>query len=154
MNTVLVIDDDSNICWAFEQFLQDLNYTVLIASNSEDGLRLAAEHQPDLVLLDVQLPGMSGLEALQQFKSLHTKMQVVVMSAYDNIANTIQSMSLQAFDFLPKPIDLKQVKSILERISQLQQARQSISATSERISVKSSPQLVGQSQQMLEVWKC
>ncbi|MEE2908872.1 MAG: response regulator, partial [Candidatus Poribacteria bacterium] len=72
MNTVLVIDDDSNICWAFEQFFQDLNYTVLIASNSEDGLRLAAEHQPDLVLLDVQLPGMSGLEALQQFKSFHT----------------------------------------------------------------------------------
>ncbi|MBP98024.1 hypothetical protein CMK18_18890 [Candidatus Poribacteria bacterium] len=153
MDTILVIDDDSNICWAFEQFLQDLNYNVLIASNSEDGLRLAAEHQPDLVLLDVQLPGMSGLEALQQFKSLHTKMQVVVMSAYDNIANTIQSMSLQAFDFLPKPIDLKQVKSILERISQLQQARRSISATSERINVKSSPQLVGQSQQMLEVWK-
>ena len=61
-------------------------------------------------------------------------------------------MSLQAFDFLPKPIDLKQVKSILERISQLQQARRSIS-TPQKNKRKKSPQLVGQSQQMLEVWK-
>jgi len=113
VDTILVVDDDSSICWAFEQFFKNLNYTVLIASNSEDGLQLAEKHQPDMVLLDVQLPGMSGLEALRQLKSRHSQMQIVIMSAYDNIANTIQSMRLQAFDFLPKPIDLNQVKLFL-----------------------------------------
>ena len=151
MDTILVVDDDSSICWAFEQFFKNLNYTVLIASNSEDGLQLAEKHQPDMVLLDVQLPGMSGLEALRQLKSRHSQMQIVIMSAYDNIANTIQSMRLQAFDFLPKPIDLNQVKLILEHATQLEQARAAIPTDS--IETTSELQLVGESQQMLEVWK-
>ena len=156
MDTILVVDDDPNICWAFEQFLQGEGYTTLIASNAEDGLKLVAEQKPDLVLLDVRLPGISGLEALQQIKASHRQTQIVVMSAYDSVENTIQSMCLQAFDFLPKPIDLNQVRSVLDRATQLYQARDKIVVSPMETVVllaEPKPHLIGKSPQMLEVYK-
>ena len=64
MKDVLVIDDDEKICWAFEQFLESEGYCPSIANNAEEGLRRIAADKPDVVLLDVRLPGMSCLDAL------------------------------------------------------------------------------------------
>ena len=61
MKNVLVIDDDEKICWAFKQFLEDEGYCPITANNAEEGLRCIASDKPDVVLLDINLPGMSGL---------------------------------------------------------------------------------------------
>ncbi|MCZ6676700.1 MAG: sigma-54 dependent transcriptional regulator [Candidatus Poribacteria bacterium] len=127
MRNVLVIDDDKKICWAFEQFLTDEGYRPIIANNAEEGLRKIRSETPEVVLLDVRLPGMSGLDALKQIKAIQPDIIVIVMTAYDSVEITIQAMQMQAFDFISKPIDLDQVKTILDRAMQMQVERSKIS---------------------------
>ena len=70
MQNILIVDDDEKICWAFEQFLTDEGYNPIIANNAEEGLRQIESKRPDLVMLDIRLPGISGLDALQEIKKI------------------------------------------------------------------------------------
>lgn len=164
MKNVLVIDDDEKICWAFEQFLESAGFLPSIANNAEEGLRKIRAEQPDIIFLDVRLPGMSGLEALEQIKELQSNATVVIMTAYDDVETTIEAMRLQAFDFLSKPIDLDAVKAVLNRASETQTERRKITdeAASDTTPSEGSTfaqtgtqghRLVGKSEQMREIYK-
>ena len=156
MKNVLVIDDDEKICWAFEQFLTDEGHRPIIANNAEEGLRKIQSEMPDIILLDVRLPGMNGLEALKQIKALQSEVIVIVMTAYDNVETTIQAMQLHAFDFIPKPIDLDQVKAIIERATQMQVERSKMPSSelpSAEVELPQGHRLVGKSPQMQEIYK-
>lgn len=155
MKNVLVIDDDEKICWAFEQFLESEGYRPHIANNAEEGLRRITSDKPDVVLLDVKLPGMSGLEALGEIKALHPWVIVIIITAYDDVETTIEAMRLQAFDFVPKPIDLDIVKSALERAFRTQSVRSTlpVEAADELPAAQSGHRLVGKSSQMREIYK-
>ena len=157
MKNVLVIDDDEKICWAFEQFLEGEGYSTGIANSAEEGLRRIAADTPDVVLLDVNLPGMSGLEALGEIKANHPWVIVVIITAYDDVQTTIEAMRLQAFDFVPKPIDLDIVKGVLARAFRTQSVRSTLPAET---ATESPPEteigghrLVGKSSQMREIYK-
>ena len=164
MKNVLVIDDDEKICWAFEQFLESEGFLPSIANNAEEGLRRVRAEQPDIIFLDVRLPGMSGLEALEQIKELQSNATVVIMTAYDDVETTIEAMRLQAFDFLSKPIDLDAVKAVLNRASETQAERRKITdgtvsdmtPSEDATFPKTGTQghrLVGKSEQMREIYK-
>lgn len=155
MKDVLVIDDDEKICWAFEQFLESEGYRPSTANNAEEGLRRIAADKPDVVLLDVKLPGMSGLEALGEIKARHPWVIVVIITAYDDVETTIEAMRLQAFDFVPKPIDLDIVKSVLERAFRTQSVRSTLPAETadESSTAEIGHRLVGKSSQMREIYK-
>ena len=155
MKNVLVIDDDEKICWAFEQFLEEEGYSPNIANNAEEGLRRIASGKPDVVLLDVKLPGMSGLEALARIKARYPRVIVIIITAYDDVETTVEAMRLQAFDFVPKPIDLDVVKSTLERAFQAQSVRSTLPVKPAGKPPKGQrgPRLVGKSDQMREIYK-
>ncbi|MDE0186109.1 MAG: sigma-54 dependent transcriptional regulator [Candidatus Poribacteria bacterium] len=154
MKKILVVDDDEKICWAFEQFLAEEGYKPIIANNAEEGLRQVESETPDIVLLDVRLPGMNGLDALEQIKSMQPDAIVVVMTAHDDVDTTIQAMKLQAFDFLPKPIDLDKVKVVLDRAIQMQTARGELQFSDAQMpSSFLGPRLIGKSAQMQEIYK-
>ena len=164
MKNVLVVDDDEKICWAFEQFLESEGFFPSIANNAEEGLRKIQAEQPDVIFLDVRLPGMSGLDALEQIKELQSNAVVVIMTAYDDVETTIEAMRLQAFDFLPKPIDLDAVKAVLNRASKTQAERRKIAdGTTSDVASSVDPsvdraggqghRLVGKSEQMRETYK-
>ena len=155
MKSVLVVDDDEKICWAFEQFLEGEGYAPDVANSAEEGLRRIAADKPDVVLLDVNLPGMSGLEALAEIKTHYPWVIVVIITAYDDVETTIEAMRLQAFDFVPKPIDLDVVKGVLERAFRTQSVRSSLTVetTDESSGTQGGPRLVGKSSQMREIYK-
>ena len=155
MKNVLVIDDDEKICWAFQQFLDGEGYNPSIANNAEEGLQRIAADKPDVVLLDVNLPGMSGLEALAEIKTHHPLVIVVIITAYDDVETTIEAMRLHAFDFVPKPIDLEVVKSVLERAFTTQSVRSTLPIDTEHDPPNEQPghRLVGKSEQMREIYK-
>ena len=155
MKNVLVIDDDEKICWAFEQFLEEEGYSPSIANNAEEGLRRIASGKPDVVLLDVKLPGMSGLEALARIKARYPWVIVIIITAYDDVETTVEAMRLQAFDFVPKPIDLDVVKSTLERAFQAQSVRSTlpVKPAGKPPQGQRGPRLVGKSDQMREIYK-
>jgi two-component system nitrogen regulation response regulator GlnG len=156
MKNVLVVDDDEKICWAFEQFLESEGYSPSIANSAEEGLRRIAADKPDVVLLDVNLPGMSGLEALEEIKAHHPWVIVVIITAYDDVETTIEAMRLQAFDFVPKPIDLDIVKSVLERAFRTQSIRSTLPveiADESPAAQIGGHRLIGKSSQMREIYK-
>ena len=115
MADVLVVDDDEEICSAFEQFLRELGHRPLVASNARDALAAVAESHPELVILDVRMPGMDGLEALRAIRQLDPKAYVVIMTAYGTSQTSIEAVQLGAFDYLTKPLDLDVVRAVIEK---------------------------------------
>ena len=154
MQKILVVDDEQAICWAFTQLLQASGYTVLVAASAEAGLEIAAQQRPDLVLLDLRLPGISGLEALPRFKALNPDMPVLVMTAHGTMETAIEATKRGAYNYLTKPIHnddaLHHIGTALERRSL---SRQVAELKRELHGAYSLDSLVGKSPPMQEVYK-
>ncbi|MFQ6041530.1 MAG: sigma 54-interacting transcriptional regulator [Candidatus Poribacteria bacterium] len=154
MKKVLVIDDEEKVCWAFEQFLKDEGYKPIIANNAEEGLKKVETERPDIVILDVRLPGMDGLEALKQIKSLNPGIHVIIITAFDFFETTIKAMQLDAFDFVTKPPDLDEIREIIDRAIKAQELSQGlIPPEIEPADRYQLDKLVGESSQMQEIYK-
>jgi len=112
---VLIVDDDENICSAFELFLRELGHTALVASNANDALALVEEDSPDLVVMDIRMPGTDGLEALPAIRRIAPDVPVVMMTAYGTSQTSIEAVQRGAYDYLTKPLALDVVKPVIER---------------------------------------
>ncbi len=103
--TILVVDDDLSMQKAVKTILQGEGYRVLTASCAEDGISMMREADADVVMLDIQMPGMSGLEMLDVLRRRYEDTQVVMISAFGTIATAVKSVQAGAFDFVTKPFD-------------------------------------------------
>ncbi|MBI2191115.1 MAG: sigma-54-dependent Fis family transcriptional regulator [Planctomycetes bacterium] len=115
MSKILLIEDDRNVCWALEEFIKDSGHEVVSASSAEEGLSRLTQVRPDLIFLDVRLPGMSGLDALPEIRARDCAAPVVVITAHGNMDTAIQAIQRGAFEYLTKPIDLDQVGGLMDR---------------------------------------
>ena len=115
MGRVLVIDDDHAICWCLRQVALQMRHEVFIASSAEEGLQLAERYLPSLIFLDVRLPGMDGLQALEQLRRLATACPVVLMSAYCEPPTVRMAKQRGAAEFLAKPFALAEVRAVMGR---------------------------------------
>jgi DNA-binding NtrC family response regulator len=113
MPTLLVVDDEPSILVAFRRAFATL--TVLTAESAADGLALAAEHRPDVVILDVQLPDLSGLEALRRLRELDARSPVIFITGKSTTDTAIEAMKLGAYDYLLKPLELPQLRQAVDR---------------------------------------
>ncbi|MFQ5754109.1 MAG: sigma-54-dependent transcriptional regulator [bacterium] len=103
-STILVVDDDKNICKMIEINLRkERSYDVNTATNGEACLKILRESLPDLILLDIQMPGIDGIETLKRIREQEPLIPVVMMSAHGTIEKAVQSMKLGAYDFITKP---------------------------------------------------
>jgi two-component system nitrogen regulation response regulator NtrX len=107
--TILIVDDEESICQSLEGILTDEGHDVITAGSGEEALKLLEEEQPHLVLLDIWLPGMDGIETLKAIKAAYPPLQVVVMSGHGNIETAVKATKLGAFDFIEKPLLLEKV---------------------------------------------
>ena len=101
--TILVVDDEPQILQTVAGILADEGFEVLTAPDGESALKLVAAGPPDLVLLDIALPGMDGLTALQELKRQYAALPVVMVSAYGSVENAVKATRLGAYDFIEKP---------------------------------------------------
>lgn len=106
---VLVVDDEEGIRESISGILEDEGYNVITAETGEDAIRVIKEHNPDLVLLDVWLPNMDGIQALQEIKALKRDMPVIMISGHGNIEIAVKATKVGAYDFLEKPLSLERV---------------------------------------------
>jgi DNA-binding NtrC family response regulator len=144
---ILVVDDEKLIRWSSSERLQRDGYEVLAAESGEQALELVAQSTPDLMLLDVRLPGIDGLSTLQRALGLHPDLAVIMMSAHSTVDIAVEAMKLGAIDFLVKPFPFASLDAAVQRALQSAQTRRQIAAlTSERRSEAASHgQLVGRS---------
>jgi DNA-binding NtrC family response regulator len=112
---ILVIDDEEAIRLFLEATLEDRNYDVLTAGSGRQGLALATDNVPDLVMLDLMLPDMPGLDVLQALKKRYAHLPVVMITAYNQSDAAVQAMKLDAFDYVSKPIQLDKLLAVVEK---------------------------------------
>lgn len=115
MAQILVVDDEESICWGIRKLGESLGYQVETCSTAEAGLDHATKTDPDLIVLDVRLPGMDGLTAMAQFQQHCPGTPIVVMTAYGVLDSAVAAIKNGAFEYLPKPFDSERVKTIIER---------------------------------------
>ena len=107
--TILVVDDEASICQSLKAILTDEGYQVQIAGSGEEAVKIVDEEMPQLVLLDIWLPGIDGLETLKAIKASHPHVFVIMMSGHGTIETAVKATKLGAFDFIEKPLSLDKV---------------------------------------------
>jgi len=113
---LLIVDDERSIREGCREVAQSIGYTTYVADNTEHALRVLDTVALDVVLLDLRLPGIGGLEILKQVKRRRPETVVVVMTGYASVASAVQAMKQGAFDYVTKPFNLEELRLILDRV--------------------------------------
>jgi two-component system nitrogen regulation response regulator NtrX len=123
MQVILVIDDEPGIRTTVRDILQDERYRVIVAEDALVGLDILGRERVDLVLLDVWLPRMGGLEALAEMKRLHPALEVVVFSGHASIDMAVRAVKAGAFDFIEKPLSIDRLLTVCRNALSLGELR-------------------------------
>jgi DNA-binding NtrC family response regulator len=118
---VLVVDDEVMVCVALTNWLQEENYLARAVHDGRQAIALVREENWDIVLLDVRMPGMDGMEVLKQIREIAPQSVVIIMTAYASIPSAVQAMKDGAYDYVVKPLDVDQLARMLKRIVEHQQ---------------------------------
>ncbi len=113
MPRVLIVDDEPDAVELLQEFLSAKGYDTLTASNGVDALRLVKTERPHLILLDVRMPKMNGLEVLRQVREIDQEVGVIIVTAVDEEETGRQALKLGAFDYIVKPLDLEYLERSL-----------------------------------------
>ncbi len=113
MSTILIIDDDDQLRKSFEKLLAEEGYTVESAASGEAGVKSVREKSPDLVILDMRLPGMNGFETFKVINEIEPKLPVIIMTAYGTTETAIEATKMGAFDYLLKPFDIPDMLAVI-----------------------------------------
>ena len=152
--TILVIDDDRSTLHLLRETFRDAGYKVETARTASAGLECLVEQHPDLVLLDVMLPDMSGIEAFQNIKRHAPRLPVIFITAGGSSDTAIEAMKGGAFDYLIKPLDLERVRELVRQALEVRRLMHvPVSWPGDNDAHDPSDQMVGRSPQILEVYK-
>jgi DNA-binding response OmpR family regulator len=114
LKKILVVDDEDNIRLLYQEELRDSGYEVLLAGSAEEALKIVAEEPPDLITLDVKLPGMNGFEFLKELKANQKDIPVILCSAYGTYKQEFQLWASEAY--VVKSADLRELKMTIKEI--------------------------------------
>ncbi len=112
---ILVIDDDEDICLYLKDFLTGEGYRVTTVTKPLDALPEVREGRHQIVLLDVRMPDIDGVELLREIRAVDSDICVIVMTAYPSVESAVDTMKADAFDYLRKPFELEQLRQVLQR---------------------------------------
>ncbi len=115
MATILIVDDDAQLRHSFEKLLTLEGYEIKIASTGEAGLDIVKKDPPDLMIIDVRLPGMDGLATFEKIHDVFPKLPVIVMTAYGSTETAIEATKKGAFDYVLKPFDIPEMLATIEK---------------------------------------
>ena len=152
MTDILVVDDDQSVATAFERFLDAEGHACRLASSAGEAVRMIEQVRPDMVIMDIRMPGVDGLQALQQFRLQFPGMCIVMMTAYGTSQTSIDAIRTGAFDYLTKPLDLDQLRDVIDKAVATQRMVDGRDTPGDQ-AVASIVSLVGETPAMLEVYK-
>jgi two-component system response regulator AtoC len=154
MKKILVVDDDKSLARTLELYFRSKSYDVSVAFTAREAFELWRREEPDLILLDVQLPGMDGTDALAQAKKEGLGGDVIMITAFQDTEATLTAIQRGAVDYLYKPLDLDALDVLLEKTLVRRREREKIERLSYVISESYKPnQIIGRSQGILQVIK-
>jgi two-component system nitrogen regulation response regulator NtrX len=147
--TILIADDELGVRSSLERLLEFESYRVIQAANGPSALNIVRDRAVDLVLLDIKMPGMDGLEVLSQIHQEHPQLPVVIISGHGTIQTAVEATRLGAFDFIEKPIDADRILLVIRNgLAQRRLLRENVSLKAE---VRQRTRIVGQHAEMLRI---
>ena len=154
MATILVIDDEASILHAFRRAFGDPEDTLETASDGSEGLELIARSRPDVVVLDLNLPDMSGLDVFRRIRTIDAHIPVIFITGQGTTETAIEAMKQGAFDYLLKPLDVARVRELVERAAEISRLMRIPAMVADEAQVQGPADvLVGRSPAMQEVYK-
>ncbi|NIN71442.1 MAG: response regulator, partial [Gemmatimonadetes bacterium] len=151
---ILVVDDDASIRETFELHLARQGHEVATAASAEDALALLPDFEPVLVITDIRMPGMDGIELLERVREANKDIDVLVITAHEDMKTAVSAMKAGAYDYLVKPLDLDQIDLLLERCLRDRSLRRRVKhLTAEASEGHGLEQLVGRDPAMIEIYK-
>ena len=154
MHTLLIIDDEANVLYSLQASLRSDKTRFVTAQTAREGLDLLSRESPDVVLLDVRLPDMSGLEAYLRIREFDARLPVIIMTAHGTTETAIEAMKRGAFDYLIKPVELAELRATVARALDLSRLSRVPAAVADTSSAHQAGDLiVGRSRVMQEVYK-
>ena len=148
MPRILIVDDEDPIRFSLRGIFEDEGYDVLEASTAEEGISLADSDRPDLMFLDIWLPGMDGLSALKLLREAHPDLPVIMISGHGNIETAVGAIQQGAYDFIEKPLSLEKVVIVAQRALEAASLRHENRML--RTVLPEQDELIGESPVMLE----
>ncbi|MGB1092650.1 MAG: nitrogen regulation protein NR(I) [Oceanobacter sp.] len=115
MSTVWIIDDDKSIRWVLEKTLDQASIKTRVFEQAEPALNQLKKDVPDAIISDVRMPGIDGLDFLQQVHEIHPDLPVIIMTAHSDLESAVSSYQKGAFEYLPKPFDVDEAVSLIQR---------------------------------------
>src|SRR5262245_64850399 len=114
-HSILIVEDEEAIAWALSRALTRAGHSVRSAASAEQGLHLAAAERPDVVILDIRLPGMDGLTAVDKLRPITGDAPAIIITAFGNLDTAVRAVAAGAFDYIVKPFDLQQAVDAVTR---------------------------------------
>ncbi len=149
MSCILVIDDEPAICEVLSGILEDEEYEVVTAGDGIQGLRIMEQEDIDLVILDVWLPGMGGMDVLREIREKNPGIEVIIISGHGSIDMAVRALKLGAFDFLEKPLSLDRVTTLVRNALMVEDLKRENKELKDSIFMED--EMIGESEGMKKV---
>src|SRR5215472_2986049 len=148
---ILLVDDEEAVCWSLQRALGREGHSVAVAASAEQAFALLNQQRPDVVVLDVRLPGMDGLTALARLRRIAPDLPVIVVTAFGDLPTAVRAVEGGAFDYLAKPFDLQQAIECVNRALQRRPVPEAAPDVAE--SAAGPEEIIGRSPAMQNVFK-
>ena len=149
---ILVVDDEHLIRWSLEQSLKRQGYEVATAATGEDALRALRDDPPDLMLLDIQLPGINGLDVLEKAKEIAEEVIIIMVTALGVLETAVKAMRMGAYDYINKPFNLDELAIVIKKALETGELRREVQQLrSEQTRKYGITNLIGSSRHMVNV---
>ncbi len=153
MSKILIVDDDKASCRTLQLHFQSQGFEVAVAHDVESGLVKTVAESPDIIILDIRMPGRSGIEGLPDFKAATPSARVIIITAFHDMESTIQAMQQGADDYIHKPIDIDELDNTVARLLLIDSSDDNTISTILEQKQHSKLTMVGHSRAMKEVFK-
>ncbi len=155
INRILVADDEESMRWVLSKALRKKGYTVDLARDGDEALRLIQTASYDLAILDIKMPGISGLDLLEKAREVRSDLLMVIMTAEASMRNAVEAMKRGAYDYLTKPFDLDVIDALIEKVSRAREMTSQVAVLKEELKdrYQLEKNIIGNSPAMREIYK-
>ena len=151
---IMVVDDEPTVRYTFDRYLTRAGHEVAAVETAEEALNRIAAFEPELVITDVRMPGMSGLELLEKLRSTLPEVDVLVMTGFEDMQSAISAIKAGAYDYLVKPLEFDQIDAVVTRCFQDRAVRRRMKhLASEAAEPYALNRMVGRDPRMIDVYK-
>jgi two-component system nitrogen regulation response regulator GlnG len=155
LNRILVADDEESMRWVLSKALRKKGFSVDLARDGSEALRMIKENPYEMAILDIKMPGLSGLDLLDRIREQHQDLLVVIMTAEASMKNAVEAMKRGAYDYITKPFDLDVIDAIIEKVNRAREMTSQVTLLKEELKdhYQLEKNIIGNSAVMREVYK-